>query len=119
MDYREELKKKLVQHVVNIDIGMVNRQIKQYLSEGHTYKEIYDALVYWYEVKGKKDTDNVAHGGIGILKYIFQESNEYWAEMDDIHKRLDNMCVKDSVSTIKVKVRPAEDVYRPRLFSLG
>ena len=52
MDYRMELKKKLIEHVVNIDTNMVNRQIKQYLSQGYTYEQIYNALVYWYEVKG-------------------------------------------------------------------
>ena len=56
MDYRKELKKKLIQYVVNIDTDMVNRQIKNYLSQGHGYEEIYKALVYWYEVKGNEDS---------------------------------------------------------------
>ena len=117
MDYRTELKKKLIEHVVNIDTDMVNRQIKQYLSQGYTYEQIYNALVYWYEVKGKVDTDNVAHGGIGILKYIFNESEQYWAEIRSIQEKLNGAKVKNTVT--KVKARPMEDVYRPKLFNLG
>ena len=117
MDYREELKKKLIQHVVNIDAGMVSRQIKNYLSQGHTYEEIYKALVYWYEVKGKRDSEEVAHGGIGILSYIFNESNAYWNEIESIQERLKNTSLDKTV--VKIKARPSEDVYRPKLFQLG
>lgn len=117
MDYRTELKKKLIEHVVNIDTNMVNRQIKQYLSQGYTYEQIYNALVYWYEVKGKRDTDNVAHGGIGILAYIFTESEQYWNEIRSIQERLKDVKVKNTVT--KVQIHPMEDIYRPKLFQLG
>lgn len=120
MDYRQELKSKLLQHIVDLDYQLVNRQVKELLGNGYTYQDIYNALVYWYEVKENANNPNVAHGGIGIVKYVMDESKQYWDNIQSIKDGLKGKSVQDSIHTIKVSgVRPMEDVYRPKLFQLG
>lgn len=119
MDYREELKKKIVQHVENIDYQMVNRQVKSLLASGYTYEDLYKAMVYWYEIKEKADTNNASGGGVGILKYIMDESSAFWLNMKEVTNNLKGKRIEDSINVIKVKVQPVEDVFRPKLFQLG
>ena len=99
--------------ISNLKISILDRS-------SNTYQDIYNALVYWYEVKENANNPNVAHGGIGIVKYVMDESKQYWDNIQSIKDGLKGKSVQDSIHTIKVSgVRPMEDVYRPKLFQLG
>ena len=52
------------------------KQIKEYLKEGMTAKNIYKTLEYWYDIKKQDPAE--AHGGIGIVPYVYHQAMEYW-----------------------------------------
>lgn len=54
----------------------ISKQLKQYIEQGYTYKGIHKALKYWYEVKN--GSIEKANGGIGIVAYIYNDSQLYW-----------------------------------------
>ena len=55
----------------------IENQIKKFKNENDlTEEQIYNALVYFFEVKQNDPTQ--ANGGIGIVPYIITDSEEYW-----------------------------------------
>lgn len=56
----------------------IQKQIKEYLSLGYTYKGIYYALFYFY--KTKKNT--VKKLSIGIVPYVYDEANRFYGEIE-------------------------------------
>lgn len=56
------------------------KQIKQYLLEGKTAEGIYKTLEYWYDIKHGDPAE--AHGGIGIVPYIYEEAIQYWNKQE-------------------------------------
>lgn len=65
------------------------KQIKKYLEEGMTAVGIFKALEYWYDVK--KSDPAEAKGGIGIVPYIYGESEKYWARQTAIKENNSNV----------------------------
>lgn len=53
----------------------VEKQIKSYVENGISEREIYNTLIYWYDVKQNSPED--AKGGIGIVPYIHVEASKY------------------------------------------
>ena len=90
----DEDKDKLINYIkqlFNYDVlpAKVNRQLQKYIKENaYTYSGIYDALVYWYEVK-HGDIEK-ANGGIGIVEYIYEESHKYWQSIEEAKIRNQN-----------------------------
>ena len=55
----------------------ITRQIESYVQQyNFSYSGMLKALKYFYEIKGNDVKD--AHGGIGIIPYIYQESYDYY-----------------------------------------
>ena len=55
---------------------MIQKQIKQYsVQYNFSYSGIQKALQYFYEIKG--NSIEKAHGGIGIVPYIYQDAYNY------------------------------------------
>ena len=55
---------------------LIQRQIKQYIDDyNFTYSGILKALQYFYEIKGNPISK--AHGGIGIVPYIYKDAYNY------------------------------------------
>lgn len=55
----------------------VQKQIKRYIEENkYTYSGIKKALVYHYEIK--HGDINKAHGGIGIVEYVYRDAYNYY-----------------------------------------
>lgn len=67
---------------VSYDYLVCKRQMESFVEKQNcTYKGIFFALKYFYEIKKndwKKDNPNK---GVGIVPYIYKESCEYWAKM--------------------------------------
>ena len=53
----------------------VDKQIKSYVANGISEREIYNTLIYWYDVK--KSDPAEARGGIGIVPYIHEDASDY------------------------------------------
>lgn len=53
----------------------VEKQIKAYVENGISEREIYNTLIYWYDVKQNSPAD--ANGGIGIVPYVHVEATKY------------------------------------------
>lgn len=52
------------------------KQVKEYRQQGYTYSGMYKTLVWWFEIK-HGDIEK-AHGGIGIIPYVYQEASQYY-----------------------------------------
>lgn len=61
-------------------------QLKNYVEKDKigTYKGIFFALKYFYEVK--ENEWEKGNGGIGIIPYIYQESVQYWMKIEEKKK---------------------------------
>ena len=98
----------------------VTRQIKKYIEDGHSPSEIYNALVYWYEIK--KNSAEKANDGIGILEYIWDEVENYYTKKADIKKHNLEVNEKDlfepKVFTFRIKEEPVKKPKRVKLFSI-
>lgn len=53
----------------------VEKQIKSYVENGISEREIYNTLIYWYDVKQNSPAD--AKGGIGIVPYVHVDASKY------------------------------------------
>lgn len=64
----------------------VQKQIKKYIEENkYTYSGIRKALVYHYEVK--HGDLSKAHGGIGIVEYVYQDAFNYYKNLWEIQQQ--------------------------------
>lgn len=96
-EYKAKIHEK-VQEVCGIQYvkSRVDKQLKEFIDKGMTTEKLYKALEYWYDVK--KSDPAAAHGGIGILPYIYEESDKYWARRAAIKDNNSNVN-KESLET--------------------
>lgn len=98
----------------------VQTQIKKYISEnGFTYSGILMALKYFYEVR-HGDIEK-AHGGIGIVEYIYQDAKNYYfdiwqAQQVNKGKQIDLYIPANNVKEITIKA-PVKKPFLKRIFS--
>jgi hypothetical protein len=64
-------------------------QINAYIKDGKNPKDIYNALIYWFEIK--KGDPSAANGGIGIVDYIYDESLKYYKRVEENAERYKNV----------------------------
>lgn len=91
------------------NFGRIGKQIKDYITQGMSYKGIYLALKYWYEVK--HESKERAAGAIGIVPYIYKEAREYWAGAEP--KRIPKM--EEEIVYIKRKPNKTRENILARL----
>lgn len=96
-EYRAKIHEK-VQEVCGIQYvkSRVDKQLKEFIDKGMTAEKLYQTLEYWYDVK--KSDPEAAHGGIGILPYVYEESEKYWARQAAIKENNSNVN-KENVET--------------------
>lgn len=93
--------------------------IKTYINTYHyTYAGILKALKYWYEVK--KNTTEKSNGSIGIVQYIYNESQKYFlalwnAQQQNKNKDMNEYKPKDVL--IKIK-SPERKIKKKNKFSI-
>lgn len=98
----------------------VAKQIRSLQEQGKSLESIFNAIVYWYDVKDG-DTDK-ANGGIGIIEYIYPESERYWKEKrEDKEKNLNadyaSFLLEDKDEFV-ISPKPFRKPKRVRLFKL-
>ena len=62
------------------DWAKVHSQWRNYLTKKYTPKGIYFAVIYFYEVQ--HGNAELAKGGIGIVSNIYNESAQYWSNLE-------------------------------------
>jgi hypothetical protein len=97
----------------------IKRQIQTYIRDyNYSYEGIFKTLFYWYGLKGK--SIEKANNGLGIVPYIYDESQEYFKrinmakEKNEI-KNLDNYKIEKNIIEIPP---PKADRKRIKLFNL-
>ena len=63
----------------------INKQIKDYIEKGYSYKGIRMTLIYWFETKG--NSIDKANGGIGIVPYTYEQALTYWRSIWEAQQR--------------------------------
>ena len=96
----------------------VNAQIKEYTTKLYiTPLDIYQTLVYWYEVQGA--APEKSFGGIGIVPNILTEAKQYFENKQDTLKRISIYNMKDyidkDVETVQIKWKPPS---RPKNYKI-
>lgn len=98
----------------------IQTQIRKYTSEnGFTYAGILMSLKYFYEVR-HGDIEK-AHGGIGIVEYIYQDAKNYYfdiwqAQQVNKGKQIDLYIPANNVKEITIKA-PVKKPFLKRIFS--
>lgn len=98
----------------------IQTQIRKYISEnGFTYAGILMALKYFYEVR-HGDIEK-AHGGIGIVEYVYQDARNYYydiwqAQQVNKGKQIDLYIPANNVKEITIKA-PVKKPFLKRIFS--
>lgn len=91
----------------------IERQIQNFVSkEGFTVKNIYNTLVYWYEIK--KQNAEQANGGIGIVPYIYPEYLKYAQRQKENAELNKGKSIKDFIKETKTVIGKAQPITRPR-----
>lgn len=103
-EYRSKIHEK-VKEVCGIEYvkSRTEKQIKEYLSEGKTAKGIYKTLEYWYDIKHSDPSE--AHGGIGIVPYVYGQAQKYW--QDQTEKKQINAEIHDESVQIYLDIQKA------------
>lgn len=63
----------------------VENQIKENLKQGRTPEGILKSLEYWYDIQKHDPTE--AHGGIGIVEYIYSDAQKYFDRKEQLKKQ--------------------------------
>lgn len=89
----------------------VNKQIKDFLTEGYTASGILKTLIYWYEIK--HNDVSKAMGGIGIVPYVYKQALDYYynlylAEMANVDKDIDEYRPKEIFISIDLPKKEKE-----------
>ena len=85
-------------HIQEVDIR-TKKLIETYRSDyKYTYSGILKTLIYWYEIK--KNSIETSNGSIGIVPYIYQQSNNYYyglwlAQQTNRGKKIEDYLPKD------------------------
>lgn len=99
----------------------VDKQITTFLSEGKTLEGIFLTLEYWYDIK--KGSAEKAYGGIGIVPYVYDDAQNYYARQNKIKENISQVDLSQIVvpaeNTIVIKPTPIRKPKRMKLFSLN
>jgi hypothetical protein len=88
---------------------VINSQLKNFIEKyNYTYTGMLNALKYFYEIKG--GSKDKANQGIGIVPYIYDEAQEYYAKMASKQEKVAQTIEKQLKEAPKVlKVKKVED----------
>lgn len=86
----------------------IEKQISNYVTQGISEKDIYNALYYWYTIK--ENDVSKANNRIGIVPYILEQSKEYIEFLKGIRKQHnDNKSIVSEQKSVSIK-RPDTNV---------
>lgn len=89
----------------------VNSQIKMYTEKDNINEyDIYQTLVYWYDIKHNDPSQ--ANGGIGIVPYVYKDAKKYFKEEEELKKKRNKISKEDIEKELKQREAPTEIVSR-------
>ena len=62
----------------------IQRQLKGFYEQGYTQQGIYDAIEYWFDIKGEDVSK--ANKGIGIVPFIYEEAARHSKRVEEMRK---------------------------------
>lgn len=84
----------------------VSKQIKTFTENGISEREIYNTLIYWYDVK--KNSPEEAKGGIGIVPYVHVDASKYMKTKYRREHMYDNLDKDVLQKEIELRDKPKE-----------
>lgn len=94
----------------------IKKQINKYVKEmGFTYYGILMALKYAYEIK-QMDLEK-AHGGIGIIEWIYKDSCQYWDLVEQSKESNKQVKLTNESNIVTVKYQEPQQM-KIKLFDL-
>lgn len=94
----------------------LKKQINKYVKEmGFTYYGILMALKYAYEIK-QMDLEK-AHGGIGIIEWIYKDSCQYWDLVEQSKESNKQVKLTNESNIVTVKYQEPQQM-KIKLFDL-
>lgn len=95
----------------------VKRNIKSLVAEGKTYKDIYQSLVYWYDIK--LNLPSKSNGGISIVSYIYSEAMQYFDKKNKIDANKEKLSeLKNYESETKEVTITSQALKKPKSIKL-
>lgn len=86
----------------------INRQIKDYREKNnYSYSGIYKALKYSFEVRG--NSIEKANGGIGIVGYVYDQSNLYYRALWEAQQKNEDIKIEKYVLPVREVRIPIPD----------
>jgi len=103
---KEQEKKKLVNYIERLLHKELDYKVKSQLNnfclkKQYSYKDIYNALYYFYDIKNNSTAK--ANGGIGIVPYVIDEARAYFEEKSKINTNLNDIEYITKKRTIHIK----------------
>ena len=87
------------------------------VAEGKTYKDIYQSLVYWYDIK--LNLPSKSNGGISIVSYIYSEAMQYFDKKDKIDANKEKLSeLKNYESETKEVTITSQALKKPKSIKL-
>lgn len=91
----------------------INSQLKNFVdNKKYQYKDIKNALYYFYEIKNNPIAK--ANGGIGIVPYVIDEAKEYFKEKEERAQNAANIKPIDNTKVIKIHDPTNKQRYKKR-----
>lgn len=94
------------------------KQINNFIQEyNYTYSGMLKALIYFYEIKGGSVEE--AHGGVGIIPFIYQDAYNYYYNLWLANQKNQNKELNKYIpQTIEIKIPvPQRKIEKRKLFS--
>lgn len=113
LDLEAYIKEVLGVQFLGANVGL---QIRKFHNKGMTYTGMKKALQYFYEVKhGDKEK---AHGGIGIVEYVYEDAKQYYYKLWLAEQKGQNPAekVEQQIKEITIPA-PQRNIKKPKLFS--
>lgn len=96
----------------NYDYVTIERQRAQYVKDGLSNEEIFNALYYHYVIKEASIAG--AKGRIGIVPYIMEEAKEYYAKKTEAIERISRATplkeIEIGVEKLRGDTKPKKDL---------
>ena len=93
----------------------VNAQLKQFRTQGMSYDDICERVMYWYDHSGKGDPSK-SNGGIAIISFIevaFQQWKKSQQQLEQKKKSLDDFKLDTNKSSKIISVKMDKDFKLP------
>ena len=102
-DIKEKIRQYIRDKVPDFDGQKCGRTIRTLHDQGYTYEDIFNGLVYWFDVR--RSDPSKCNRGIGILPYIINDAICYYKDVQTHSEALSQEKIADIIQTNSIFVR--------------